>query len=97
MVINKTQNGKEVIMSVSGRLDTMTSPDLEKEIKALTDAESLVLDCKDLDYVSSAGLRVLLSGHKIFAAKGGMTVKNICETVADILEVTGFNNILNIK
>ena len=97
MKIEKKLNGTSLVIALEGRLDTMTSPELEKTIKELTDAESLVIDCKDLEYVSSAGLRVLLGAHKSFDSKGGFVLKNVCETVLDILEVTGFNNILNIK
>ena len=97
MTISKTQNGTDVTLAIEGRLDTMTAPDLEKEIAALTDVASLTVDCTKLDYISSAGLRVLLSTHKAFAKKGGLTVTNVNDTLLDIFEVTGFKDILNIK
>ena len=97
MTISKIQNGTAVTLNVEGRLDTVTAPELEKAVGELTDADSLVMDFVKLDYISSAGLRVLLSAHKSFAKKGGMTVKNVNEVVADIFDVTGFKDILNIQ
>ncbi|MBQ8678388.1 MAG: STAS domain-containing protein [Treponema sp.] len=97
MTITKNQNGTSVTLSVEGRLDTITAPDLEKEIQSLSEAASLEIDFANLEYISSAGLRVLLSAHKAFAKKGGMTITNVSETVLDIFDVTGFKDILNIK
>lgn len=98
MTITKKENGKSFTLSVEGRLDTLTSPELEKEINELSaSAEELVVDFAKLEYISSAGLRVLLSAHKLFAKKGGMTITNVNETVLDIFEVTGFKDILTIK
>ncbi|MBR4322149.1 STAS domain-containing protein [Treponema sp.] len=98
MTITKKENGKSFTLSVEGRLDTLTSPELEKEINELSaSAEDLVVDFAKLEYISSAGLRVLLSAHKLFAKKGGMTITNVNETVLDIFEVTGFKDILTIK
>ncbi len=97
MTINKIQNGAEATLQVEGRLDTVTAPELEKAISELNDADSLVIDFVKLDYISSAGLRVLLAAHKSFSKKGGMTVKNVNEVVADIFDVTGFKDILNIQ
>ena len=96
MTIEKKMDGKTMTLSVEGRLDTLTAPDLEKEILAIEGADALVMDFANLDYISSAGLRLLLSTHKAYAKKGGMTVKNVNETVLDIFEVTGFKDILNI-
>lgn len=97
MTINKTQNGSAVTLAIEGRLDTMTSPDLEKELQTITDSKELIIDCAKLDYISSAGLRVLLSAHKAFSAKDGMTVTNVQDAVLDVFDVTGFKEILNIK
>ena len=97
MTVTKNQNGTSVTLSVEGRLDTITAPDLEKEIQSLAEATSLEIDFTKLEYISSAGLRVLLSAHKAFAKKGGMTITNVNETVLDIFDVTGFKDILNIK
>ncbi len=97
MTINKTVNGGELTLALEGRLDTVTAPELEAELKAsLGGAESLTFDFSKLDYISSAGLRVLLSAHKMMAAKGGMKVTNVNEIVAEVFEVTGFSDILNI-
>ena len=97
MTINKTTNGTELTVALEGRLDTMTAPELEAELKtALDGADSLVLDFSKLDYISSAGLRVLLSAHKRMAGKGGMKVTNVNEIVQEVFDVTGFADILNI-
>ena len=98
MTINKTLNGTTLTIALEGRLDTMTAPELEAELNAsLKDAEALVMDFSNLEYISSAGLRVLLSAHKVMSAKEGMTVTNVNEIVAEVFEVTGFADILNIE
>jgi anti-sigma B factor antagonist len=97
MTINKTMNGTTLEIALEGRLDTMTAPDLEKELNAsMKDAESLVMDFSKLDYISSAGLRVL-SAHKAMAGKGGMKVTHVNEIVQEVLEVTGFSDILTVE
>ena len=98
MTIDKVQNGTSLAVAVEGRLDTTTAPELEAELKkSMESAESLVLDCTKLDYISSAGLRVLLYAHKIMCGKGGMKVTGINEIVREVLEVTGFTDILTIE
>ena len=98
MTINKTLNGNELTVALEGRLDTTTAPDLEKDLKASLDGvNTLILDFSKLDYISSAGLRVLLSAHKTMNAKGGMKVTNVNEIVNEVFEVTGFSDILNIE
>ena len=98
MTITKEQNGTALIISLEGRLDTMTSPELEAELqKSLSGADSLTMDFSKLDYISSAGLRVLLSAHKAMNAKGSMKVTNVNEIVREVLEVTGFSDILTIE
>ena len=98
MTITKTQNGTALILALEGRLDTMTSPDLEAELnKSLAGADSLTLDLSKLDYISSAGLRVLLSAHKLMSARGGLKVTNVNEIVREVFEVTGFADILTIE
>ena len=98
MTINKTMNGTELVIALEGRLDTMTAPELEAELgKSLDGAESLVLDFSKLEYISSAGLRVLLSAHKAMSVKGGMKVTNVNEIVREVFEVTGFADILTIE
>lgn len=96
--INKEQNGGLLTVALEGRLDTVTAPELESELTASLDgAEELVLDMKDLEYISSAGLRVLLSAQKNMSSKGSMKLVNVNETVMEILEVTGFTDILTIE
>ena len=97
MNITKKLNGNEMEIALEGRLDTMTAPQLEAELGSLDKAESLVLDCTKLDYISSAGLRVLLAAHKSMCGKGGMKVTGINEIVREVLEVTGFTDILTIE
>ena len=98
MTINKTLNGGELTLALGGRLDTMTAPELEAELKKSMDgAQSLTLDFEKLDYISSAGLRVLLSAHKVMAGKGGMKVTHVNEIVQEVFDVTGFSDILVIE
>ena len=98
MTMNKTMNGTELVIALEGRLDTMTAPELEAELgKSLDGAESLVLDFSKLEYISSAGLRVLLSAHKTMSARGGMKITNVNEIVQEVFEVTGFSDILTIE
>ena len=98
MTISKTQNGSALTLALEGRLDTVTSPELEAELKGcMGGAESLTLDFSKLDYISSAGLRVLLSAHKAMSGKGGMKVANVNEIVQEVFDVTGFADILNIE
>ena len=98
MKIIKMQNAAAVTVALEGRLDSMTAPALETELKALTDgALEIVFDMEKLEYISSAGLRVLLSAHKVMAKTGGMKIIHSNETVMDIFEITGFSDILNIE
>ena len=141
MTITKTLNADVLTLALEGRLDTMTAPELEAELKQSMDgaqapelgrggfrlpaeglglvrqipqlgllagavfagehgnagAQALVFDFAKLDYISSAGLRVLLAAHKQMSRKGGMTVKNVNEIVQEVFEVTGFSDILNIE
>ena len=98
MTIDKVQNGTELTVRVSGRLDTTTAPQLEEDLKASFDGvETLVMDLSDLEYISSAGLRVLLSAQKVMSRQGSMTVTGVNDTIMEIFEVTGFSDILTIK
>ncbi len=97
MNITKKTEGNTLEIALEGRLDTMTAPELEAELKASMDgADKLVLDFGKLDYISSAGLRVLLSAHKAMSAKGGMKVTHVNEVVQEVFDVTGFCDILTI-
>ncbi len=92
-----TENGKAVF-ALEGRLDTVTSPELERALKASLDGVSeLTLDFEKLEYISSAGLRVLLSTQKVMNRQGSMKLRHVNETIMEILEVTGFTDILTIE
>ena len=93
MTINKETDGSKLLVKVEGRLDTTTAPELDKELKALDGVTELVLDFADLQYISSAGLRVLLLMHK--ACTGGVSLYGETETVREILEQTGFDSIFH--
>ena len=96
--IKKTIENGSALFLLEGRLDTTTAPELESEIKSsLNGVSKLTFDLKDLEYVSSAGLRVLLSAQKIMNAQGEMKIRNVNETVMEIFEVTGFSDILDIE
>ena len=98
MKITKKQDGTQLTIALEGRLDTTTAPELAKELKdSLGGATELTLDFSKLDYISSAGLRVLLQAHKTMAGKGGMKVTNVNEIVGEVFDVTGFADILTIE
>ena len=98
MTIEKNLNGTELTVTVTGRLDTTTAPQLEAEFKQnINGIEKLVLDFAALEYLSSAGLRVLLAVQKVMNKQGGMIIKNVNETVNEIFEVTGFIDILTVE
>ena len=95
--ITKNTNGTNLNIVLEGRLDTTTAPELEQALKYDMDAANeLTLDFSKLDYISSAGLRVLLSAHKAMSKKGGMKVVNANEMVKEVFDVTGFADILTI-
>ena len=98
MTMKKDQNANTLTIALEGRLDTTTAPELEKEIKNIPDGVTeLIMDFAKLDYISSAGLRVLLSAHKMMMKKGSMKVTHANEMVMDVFEVTGFSDILTIE
>ena len=98
MTIEIKRNAEETIIEVTGRMDTTTAPALDKAINEdIKDTKNLVLDLKGLEYISSAGLRVLLSAQKKMQQIGSMKVKNICEEVMEVFEMTGFADILVIE
>ena len=98
MEIKKVNNGTELNLVVEGRLDTTTTPRLEAELKqSISTVETLVLDFAKLEYLSSAGLRVLLAIQKVMNKQGKMIIRNVNETIAEIFEITGFSNILTIE
>lgn len=96
--IEKKKEGSKLELVLAGRLDMTTAPELEKELKAsLDDVDELVFDMASLEYISSAGLRVLLSAQKIMNKQGTMKVLHVNETIMEIFEVTGFSDILVIE
>ena len=96
--IKKTLEGSALNVVLDGRLDTTTAPELEQQIKEdIEGVKELTFDMEKLDYISSAGLRVLLSCQKIMTKQGSMVVKNVSEEVMEIFEVTGFSDILTIE
>ena len=98
MTLEKNLNGTELALTIIGRLDTTTAPQLEAEIKeSIAGVEKLVLDFASLEYLSSAGLRVLLAAQKIMNKQGEMVIKSVNETINEIFEVTGFIDILTIE
>ena len=89
---------EETRIEITGRLDTITAPELEKTIQNdVSDETNLVFDVKGMEYISSAGLRVLLSAQKKMSKRGTMKIKNVCPEVMEIFEVTGFTEILTIE
>ena len=93
----KVENGKELTLVLTGRLDTVTAPELEEVIRTgLGSAEKLVFDLKGLEYISSAGLRVLLNAQKLMNKQGTMVITGAGEEVKEVFDVTGFSKILTI-
>ncbi|MCR5690517.1 MAG: STAS domain-containing protein [Clostridiales bacterium] len=98
MNIVKTQDGSALTVALEGRLDSVTAPELDADIKASLDGVTeLVLDFEKLDYISSAGLRVLLSAHKTMSQQGSMKVVRPNESVKEIFDITGFSEILTVE
>ena len=98
MNITKTTEGSTLTLALEGRLDTVTSPQLETELRTgVNGITELIFDLKDLAYVSSAGLRVLLAAQKVMSRQGKMTIRNVSPEIMDIFDVTGFVDILNIE
>ena len=98
MTIEIKRNAEETIITIVGRLDTTTAPALDKTVNEdIAGTKHLVLDVKELEYISSAGLRVLLGAQKKMQKIGSMKVINVCEEVMEIFEMTGFADILTIE
>lgn len=98
MTINETRNGETIIIELGGRLDANTAPELEKAIEGIpADVKELVIDMEQLEYISSAGLRVILAAHKKMIKVGSMRVRKICDEIMEILDMTGFTDILSIE
>ena len=98
MTIEIKTTAEEITMEIAGRLDTLTAPQLEKTLgENITDGKNLVLDVKDLVYISSAGLRVLLGAQKKMQKIGSMKVVKVCQEIMEVFEMTGFADILTIE
>ena len=98
MTIEIKRNAEETIIELVGRLDTTTAPALDKTINSdIEGTKDLVIDFKSLEYISSAGLRVLLSAQKKMQKTGSMKVTNVCEAIMEVFEMTGFADILTIE
>ena len=98
MTIEKNLEGTKLHLALAGRLDTTTAPQLETELKrSVGGVESLVLDFAELEYLSSAGLRVLLAAQKVMNKQGKMVIRNVNETISEVFEITGFSDILTIE
>ena len=98
MNIVKTQEGTTLTVALAGRLDTVTAPQLEGELRtAVNGITELIFDLNGLSYISSAGLRVLLSAQKVMNRQGSMTIRSVKPEIMEIFEVTGFTDILNIE
>ena len=98
MNINKKQEGSTLTVALEGRLDTVTAPQLEGDLRSsVNGVTELVFDLDKLDYVSSAGLRVLLSAQKVMKRQGDMVIRNVKPEIMEIFDVTGFSDILNIE
>ena len=98
MTINENKNGSALTIALEGRLDTMTSPQLEEKLNAsLEGVTDLVLDLEKLEYMSSAGLRVLLAAQKQMNKQGSMKITHVNQIISEIFEVTGFSEILTIE
>ncbi len=96
--ITKSSEAEALLVRLEGRLDTITAPELEKELKdSLDGVKELTLDFEALEYISSAGLRVLLSAQKVMTRQGEMKIVHVNETILEIFEVTGFSEILTIE
>ena len=98
MTIEKNLNGTELTVTIVGRLDTTTAPDLEASLKeSFEGVTKLILDFAELEYLSSAGLRVLLASQKVMNKQGEMVIRNVNETINEIFDVTGFIDLLTIE
>jgi anti-sigma B factor antagonist len=98
MTIEIKKTGITTVIEIAGRLDTTTAPVLDKTISEdISENSDLTLDLKNLEYISSAGLRVLLSAQKRMQKSGSMKLRNVCEEVMDVFEMTGFADILKIE
>ena len=98
MTIEIKKEAKSLILKIAGRLDTTSAPEMEKAVKEnISGVEKLIIDMEKLEYISSAGLRVLLSAKKKMDDTGSVKIKNVSEPIMEVFEITGFNEILTIE
>lgn len=98
MTIEKILNGETATLVVSGRLDTLSAPELEKEVDGITaDLKELIFDMKGLEYVSSAGLRIILKAQKVMNTQGSMKLVGVNDSIMEVFDITGFLDILTIE
>ena len=97
MKIKKELENNVLVLALEGRLDTVTAPELEREINDLSGVRDLVIDMKNLEYISSAGLRVILKAQKTMNTQGSMKLINVGESIMEVFEITGFSDILTIE
>lgn len=98
MTIEKVLNGTNAKIIVAGRLDTQTAPELEKEIdEVVSNLKELIFDMSKLEYISSAGLRVILKAQKIMNTKGSMKLTGVSDNIMEVFDITGFIDILTIE
>ena len=98
MTIDRNVDGAKTQLKISGRLDTSTAPELETTIDAcISGVEELIIDFEGLEYVSSAGLRVILKAQKIMNKQGSMKIINVNDTIMEVFDITGFADVLTIE
>jgi len=98
MTIHQTKEGAKLLMALEGRLDTSTAPELEAAVDgAIAGVEELTIDCEKLEYISSAGLRVILKAQKIMNTQGEMKLTHVNDTIMEVFDITGFVDILTIE
>ena len=97
MQIKKELENNVLVLALEGRLDTVTAPELEREINDLSGVRDLVIYMKNLEYISSAGLRVILKAQKTMNTQGSMKQKNVGDSIMEVFEITGFSDILTIE
>ena len=98
MTIDRNVEGTKTQLKISGRLDTSTAPELETTIDAcISGVEDLIIDFEGLEYVSSAGLRVILKAQKIMNKQGSMKIINVNDTIMEVFDITGFADVLTIE
>lgn len=97
MKIKKELENNVLVLTLEGRLDTVTAPELEREVSDLSGVTDLIFDMKNLEYISSAGLRVILKAQKTMNTQGSMKLKNVGESIMEVFEITGFSDILTIE